>query len=131
MFRRREEREALLEIRERVIGLEHEAELMRTVLIVKEPQTVVAAKSYDGLRKQVMASAAERRSHLNQLVSMAVAVRSDPPVGGRVLADASIDRLADQVRMSGVPPVLLQVVEEACVAAVPNPFVEPAGERAR
>ncbi len=64
----------LNELLERVKGLEHEAEMMRTVLIVKEPGTVQAAQSYDGLRKQILAGAAERRSHLSQLVAMQVAL---------------------------------------------------------
>lgn len=68
------QRRLLLELIERVKGLEHEAEVMRTVLIVKEPNTQHAAQAFDGLRKQVIAGAAERRSHLNQLVAMSVAV---------------------------------------------------------
>jgi hypothetical protein len=68
-------RQLLQEIVERLNRLEHEAELLRTVFIVKEPNTGLAAEAYDGLRKQVAASAAERRSHLAQLASMAVAVR--------------------------------------------------------
>ncbi len=66
--------ELLEDLQERIKGLEHQAELIKTVLIVKEPNTVQSAQSYDGLRKQVVAGAAERRSHLLQLVSMAVAV---------------------------------------------------------
>jgi hypothetical protein len=64
----------LLDIQERLRGLENEAEIMRTVLIVKEPNTLHAAQAYDGLRKQVVAGAAERRSHLTQLAAMSVAV---------------------------------------------------------
>lgn len=64
----------LLDMLERIKHLEHEAELMRTVLIVKEPNTVQAAQSYEGLRKQIVAGAAERRSHLAQLVAISVAV---------------------------------------------------------
>ena len=63
MFGRRD-RQMVEELLDRVRSLEHEAELMRTVLIVKEPQSVMAAQSYDGLRKQIVAGAAERRSHL-------------------------------------------------------------------
>src|SRR4051794_25254287 len=73
MFRR-QDREQLDDIVDRLRGLEHDAELMRTVLIVKEPTSVAAAESYEGLRKQIVAGAAERRSHLNQLVAMSVAV---------------------------------------------------------
>ena len=70
----RNDRGLLLDLADRVKALQHEADLMRTVLIVKEPNTVQAAQAYDGLRKQIGASAAERRSHLNQLVGMSVAV---------------------------------------------------------
>lgn len=59
---------------ERIKGLEHQAELIKTVLMVKEPSSIAAAEAYEGLRKQVVASAAERRSHLAQLVAMSVAV---------------------------------------------------------
>ena len=64
----------LHELNERVKGLEHQAELIKTVLIVKEPESIHAAQAYDGLRKQILAGAAERRSHLVQLVAMSVAV---------------------------------------------------------
>lgn len=64
----------LVDLQERLARLEHQAELIKTVLIVKEPNTVHASEAYDGLRKQVVAAASERRSHLSQLVAMAVAV---------------------------------------------------------
>ena len=64
----------LVDLQERIKGLEQQAELIKTVLIVKEPNTVQASQAYDGLRKQVVAAAAERRSHLAQLVAMSVAV---------------------------------------------------------
>jgi hypothetical protein len=67
--------ELLRQLAERIRELEHQAELIRTVLIVKEPNSIPAADAYEGLRKQIVAAAAERRSHLNQLVAMAVAVR--------------------------------------------------------
>lgn len=65
----------LQDIAERLVRLEHKADLMHTVLIVKEPNTPLAAEAYEGLRKQVVAAAAERRSHLAQVVAMAVAAR--------------------------------------------------------
>jgi hypothetical protein len=65
----------LAEVSDRLRELEHAAELIKTVLIVKEPNTVRASEAYDGLRKQVIASASERRAHVVQLVTMAVAVR--------------------------------------------------------
>lgn len=73
-MRNKQVAQALEEISRRLAELEHAAELMRTVLIVKEPQTVHAANAYDGLRKQVVAAMTERRAHLGQLASMAVAV---------------------------------------------------------
>jgi len=67
--------EAILEeLLERVKGLEHQAEIMKTVLIVKEPTSIPAAEAFEGLRKVVLASNRERRSHVTQLVQMAVAV---------------------------------------------------------
>jgi len=71
MFR---SRRLLVDLQERLQGLEHQAELMKTVLIVKEPSTIQASQAFDGLRKKVIAGAAERRSHLTQIVAMAVAV---------------------------------------------------------
>src|SRR5690348_7531315 len=65
---------AVQEVLDRLTKLEHQAELIKTVLIVREPDTVHAANAYDGLRKQVIAASGERRSHLAQLVAMAVAV---------------------------------------------------------
>jgi hypothetical protein len=67
--------EAILEeLLERVKGLEHQAEIMKTVLIVKEPTSLPAAEAFEGLRKTVIAGAAARRSHLTQLIQVAVAV---------------------------------------------------------
>lgn len=71
----------LQEVSDRLLRLEHQAELIKTVLIVREPETVHAANAFEGLRKQVVAAAAERRSHLNQLVSMAVAAARATSVG--------------------------------------------------
>jgi hypothetical protein len=92
------------EIADRLLRLEHEAELLRTVFVVKEPNTSIAAEAYEGLRRQVAAAAAERRSHLVQLAAMASAV-------GRA---TSVDDLRPQVRewmaqadvteLNGVPP---------------------------
>lgn len=92
----RKDRELLGDIVERLRGLGHDAELMRTVLIVKEPNSVAAAESYDGLRKQIVAGAAERRSHLNQLVSMDVAVNR-----ATSLDDMRV-MVADWMRQAGV-----------------------------
>jgi hypothetical protein len=85
---RRRTLEILEDIVQRLGRLEHEAELMRTILIVKEPNTPLAAEAYEGLRRQVVAAAAERRSHLVQLAAMATAL-------GRA---TSVDDIAPQVR---------------------------------
>lgn len=87
-MRNRRVAEALGDISSRLHDLEQAAELMKTVLIVKEPQTVHAANAYDGLRKQVIAAMGERRSHLGQLATMAVAVERA----------SSVDDLRPQVR---------------------------------
>lgn len=68
------EEQLLLELQGQIRDLQHQAELIKTVLIVKEPNTVQSAQAFEGLRKQVIASATERRSHLAQLVAFAVAV---------------------------------------------------------
>jgi hypothetical protein len=62
-------------IDERLRELEHKADVMEKVLLVKEPGTPIAAEAYEGLRKQVVAAATARRTHLVQLATMAVAVR--------------------------------------------------------
>jgi hypothetical protein len=79
---------ALREVSDRLRQLEHDADLIKTVLVVKEPQTVHAANAYEGLRKQVIAAAGERRAHLAQLAAMAVAVSRA----------GSVDDLRPQVR---------------------------------
>lgn len=84
--------------------MEHQAELIKTVLIVKEPNTVQSAQSYDGLRKQVVAAAAERRSHLQQLVSMAVAVSRAKSVDDLVPQVREWMDQAGVVTLASVPP---------------------------
>jgi hypothetical protein len=79
---------ALREVSDRLRQLEHDADLIKTVLVVKEPETVHAANAYEGLRKQVIAATGERRTHLAQLAAMAVAVARA----------ASVDDLRPQVR---------------------------------
>jgi hypothetical protein len=74
MTKRTQTLELLREVSNRLVRLEHEAELMRNIFIVKEPDTVHAANAYEGLRKQVVAATSERMSHLTQLAFMAVAV---------------------------------------------------------
>ncbi|NNN15360.1 MAG: hypothetical protein HKL82_05805 [Acidimicrobiaceae bacterium] len=70
--------ESINQIEERLRQIEQQAEMIKTVLMVKEAGAVLAADAYEGLRKQVIASSSERRAHLGQLVAMSVAVsRSD------------------------------------------------------
>lgn len=97
------------EVLDRIKGLERDNELIRTVLMVKEPGTVHAAQAFEGLRKQILAGAAERRSHLAQLVVMSVAVSRA----------TSVDDLRPQVR---------EWMEQAGVGRLDE---APAGEPAR
>jgi hypothetical protein len=66
--------ELLGDVRDRLTQLEHDADLIKTVLIVKEPTSSLAADAYDGLRKQVIVAAGERRAHLSQLAQMDAAL---------------------------------------------------------
>jgi hypothetical protein len=45
-------------------------ELIKDIVMVREPATMQTAEAYEGLRKQVIASAAERNSHLTQLARL-------------------------------------------------------------
>lgn len=54
--------------------LRHDAELLRTVLVIREPDTVTAANAYEGLRKQIVAVAQEHWAHLAQLVEIDVSI---------------------------------------------------------
>ncbi len=89
----------LVDLQERIKGLEQQAELIKTVLIVKEPNTVQASQAYDGLRKQVVAAASERRSHLAQLVAMSVAVSRATAVSDLV------PQVKEWMEQAGVAPL--------------------------
>ena len=52
----------------------HQLEIMKTILIVKEPGSTMAADAFEGLRKQIVAVAQEHWAHLAQLATMDVAV---------------------------------------------------------
>ena len=52
----------------------HQLEIMKTILIVKEPESTMAANAFEGLRKQIVAVAQEHWAHLAQLAAMDVAV---------------------------------------------------------
>lgn len=66
--------ERLERIEELLVGLGHDAELLRTVLIIREPDTVTAANAYEGLRKQIVAVAQEHWQNLAQLVEIDVSI---------------------------------------------------------
>jgi len=120
----------LQDLQDRIKGLEQQAELIKTVLIVKEPNTVHASEAFEGLRKQVVAAAAERRSHLAQLVAMSVAVSRATSVADLVpqvrewLDQAGIVALVDVPPGSDVSHVFEDVGGEGL--AGPIEVVEPA-----
>lgn len=120
----------LQDLQDRIKGLEQQAELIKTVLIVKEPNTVHASEAYEGLRKQVVAAAAERRSHLAQLVAMSVAVSRATSVADLVpqvrewLDQAGVVALVDVPPGSDISHVFEDVGGEGL--AGPIEVVEPA-----
>lgn len=63
------------EILERLRGLQGPDGGVTGVLMIKDPGALQAAESYEGLRKQVVAAASSRRTHLGQLAAMAVALQ--------------------------------------------------------
>lgn len=66
--------EAVEVLTQRIDQLEHQAELLKTVLIVKEPGAIISANAFEGLRKQIIAPANDRLTHLSQIVQMRVAI---------------------------------------------------------
>jgi hypothetical protein len=114
----------------RLEQLEHQAELIKTVLIVKEPASIVAAEAFEGLRKQIIASNGERRAHLHQLVMMAVAVSRASSLDdvraqvGEWLAQAgvvAIDSMPPNVRPSDLFEALEGTLDDAEAIAVEEP----------
>lgn len=106
--KQREIMEALQQIDQRLGQLEHAADLMKTVLIIKDPGSAHAADAYEGLRKQVVASSSARRTHLAQLSAMAVAVSRANEVADLVpqveewLGQAGVVRLTELPREARV-----------------------------
>lgn len=97
MSRRTDEvNETLQRLVDEVAELRHRTEMMQLVFVVKEPDAVRAAEAYDGLRKQIIASSAERRAHLAQVVEMAVTCRRAESV-----ADVSV-RVDEWMAQSGI-----------------------------
>jgi len=45
-------------------------DMIKTIVMIREPATVQAADAYEGLRKAVIAGAAERTAHLQQLARL-------------------------------------------------------------
>jgi hypothetical protein len=79
--------------------VQHQTDLIKHVLIVKEPGSQLAADAFEGLRRQIVAGAAERRSHLVQVVAMAVAV-------GRATAVADLEPMVGEwMAQSGITAV--------------------------
>lgn len=133
MTRRADEMNSILqELAERLARLEHEAELFRTVLIVKEPTTVHAANAFDGLRKQVVAAAAERRSHLAQLAAMAIALRRATSLEDLVpqvqewMSQAGVTELSAVPRGSEPQDLFEDVAGSGLAGAAELEVVEPA-----
>jgi hypothetical protein len=56
--------------------VERGVEKIELVTVVREPNTGMSADAYNGLRKQVIASASERSAHLNQLAQFDAALRA-------------------------------------------------------
>jgi hypothetical protein len=88
-------------MRELLDRLERHSDRMTTVLMVREPSSTDAADAYEGLRKQVVAAFAERRSHLAQLVQLddALGRGADPRALAAMVTEwleqASLQRVVD------------------------------------
>lgn len=126
-------RTRLLEsIEEQLRELRHKTDVLEKVLIVKEPGTPVAAEAFDGLRKQVIASAGARRSHVVQLAEMATSVRrasSIHDVGAKLrewLRQAGVEELHD-VPQGAHPQDLFEDVDGVGLAGADRlEIIEPA-----
>ena len=76
-------------------------ELIKTVVMIREPSTVQAAEAYDGLRRQVIAGAAERTAHLQQLARLDSEVTRGASIDDMrrllrdLLAEAGLHRLSE------------------------------------
>ena len=100
MFRKTNQRLDNIELTLR--DLVHEAELMKTVLIVKEPESTVAAGAFDGLRKQIAAVAQEHWAHLAQVAQI----------------DAAVNHVSE---VSELRTIVRQWLEQARVAKLEGP----------
>lgn len=71
MWRRSKAIEARLAAIERSLSeLVHETDLVKTVLMVQDPESGLAAGAFEGLRRQVVRAATARRDHLGQVATM-------------------------------------------------------------
>jgi len=57
-----------------IVRMERQLDLVHTALVVRDPGTSVSADAYEGLRKQVVASATARQAHVAQLAEFDVAL---------------------------------------------------------
>jgi hypothetical protein len=86
-------------LEERLARIEERLERLQLLLMVREPQTGVAADAYEGLRRQVVASASERTAHLAQLA------RLDSEVSGGASPESVERLLRDLLAESGLEAV--------------------------
>ena len=75
-MRRREIEERLDSVEELLDRVDRSIEKIEMVTVVREPNTAISADAYNGLRKQVIASASERAAHLNQLAQFDASLRA-------------------------------------------------------
>jgi len=91
----------LAEVRDLVGEVERRLDRIELVSIVREPSTNAAADAYEGLRRQVVASASSRMAHLAQVVEfdLALARGADYGVLGSLVegwfAQSGVQRIAD------------------------------------
>ena len=69
-------RQRLERIEEALSRVDRSIDRIEVATIVREPNLGLAAEAYEGLRRQVVAAAAERTAHLAQLAQLAEAVRT-------------------------------------------------------
>ena len=87
----------------RLHEIDDHLERLQLLLMVREPATGLAADAYDGLRKAVVASAAERTAHLSQLARLDSEVRRGASTEAiamllqDLLAEAGLTRLTEPV----------------------------------
>lgn len=86
-------------LEERLARIEERLERLQLLLMVREPQTGAAADAYEGLRRQVVASASERTAHLAQLA------RLDSEVSAGASPESVERLLRDLLAESGLEPV--------------------------